>query len=58
MQDAFLILAGAFALALLLVYMVMASQFEHFVHPFIIMFTVPLGFIGVVAGPACRRPDP
>ncbi len=50
MQDAFLILAGAFALAILLVYMVMASQFEHFVHPFIIMFTVPLGIIGVVLG--------
>jgi len=50
MQDAFLILAGAFALAALLVYMVMASQFEHFVHPFIIMFTVPLGIIGVIFG--------
>ena len=50
MQDAFLILAGAFALAILLVYMVMASQFEHFVHPFIIMFTVPLGVIGVILG--------
>ncbi len=50
MQDAFLILAGAFALATLLVYMVMASQFEHFVHPFIIMFTVPLGIIGVIFG--------
>jgi HAE1 family hydrophobic/amphiphilic exporter-1 len=50
MQDAFLILAAAFALALLLVYMVMASQFEHFVHPFIIMFTVPLGIIGVIVG--------
>jgi HAE1 family hydrophobic/amphiphilic exporter-1 len=50
MQDAFLILAAAFALAVLLVYMVMASQFEHFVHPFIIMFTVPLGIIGVIIG--------
>lgn len=50
MQDAFVVLAGAFALAILLVYMVMASQFEHFVHPFIIMFTVPLGIVGVVFG--------
>jgi HAE1 family hydrophobic/amphiphilic exporter-1 len=50
MQEAFLILAGAFALAILLVYMVMASQFEHFTHPFIIMFTVPLGIIGVILG--------
>ncbi|MEN6561585.1 MAG: efflux RND transporter permease subunit [Acidobacteriota bacterium] len=50
MRDAFVILAAAFALAALLVYMVMASQFEHFVHPFIIMFTVPLGVIGVIIG--------
>ncbi len=50
MQEAFLILAAAFALAVLLVYMIMASQFEHFVHPFIIMFTVPLGIIGVIIG--------
>lgn len=50
MQEAFLILAGAFALAVLLVYMIMASQFEHFTHPFIIMFTVPLGIIGVIIG--------
>jgi HAE1 family hydrophobic/amphiphilic exporter-1 len=50
MQEAFLILAGAFALATLLVYMVMASQFESFRHPFIIMFTIPLGLIGVILG--------
>lgn len=50
MQEAFLILAGAFALASLLVYMVMASQFESFRHPFIIMFTIPLSLIGVVLG--------
>jgi HAE1 family hydrophobic/amphiphilic exporter-1 len=50
MQEAFLILAGAFALATLLVYMVMASQFESFRHPFIIMFTIPLGLVGVVLG--------
>jgi HAE1 family hydrophobic/amphiphilic exporter-1 len=50
MQEAFLIIAGAFALATLLVYMVMASQFESFVHPFIIMFTIPLAAIGIAAG--------
>jgi HAE1 family hydrophobic/amphiphilic exporter-1 len=48
MQEAFLILAGAFALATLLVYMVMASQFESFRDPFVVMFTIPLGLIGVV----------
>jgi len=50
MQEAFLIIAGAFALATLLVYMVMASQFESFLHPFVIMFTIPLAAIGIAAG--------
>jgi HAE1 family hydrophobic/amphiphilic exporter-1 len=39
----------ALGLAIFLVYLVMASQFESFVHPFIIIFTLPLGAIGVVA---------
>ena len=38
----------ALALALFLVYIVMASQFESLVHPFIILFTVPLALIGVL----------
>jgi len=38
----------AFVLAILLVYMVMASQFESLLQPFIIMFTLPLAIIGVV----------
>jgi len=50
MTEAFRILALAFALASLLVYMVMASQFESFRHPFVIMFTIPLGLIGVILG--------
>jgi len=48
MQEAFIIMAGAFALATLLVYMIMASQFESFRHPFVIMFTIPLAIIGVI----------
>ena len=36
------------ALAILLVYMVMAAQFESFSHPFTIMFTMPLALIGVI----------
>lgn len=48
MQEAFVIMAGAFSLAILLVYMIMASQFESFRHPFVIMFTIPLGIIGVI----------
>jgi HAE1 family hydrophobic/amphiphilic exporter-1 len=50
MTDAFKTLAAAFLLASLLVYMVMASQFESFRHPFVIMFAIPLGVIGVVVG--------
>jgi HAE1 family hydrophobic/amphiphilic exporter-1 len=48
MQEAFIIMAAAFALATLLVYMIMASQFESFRHPFVIMFTIPLSIIGVI----------
>ena len=48
MMDTFKALAKAFAAALLLIYMIMASQFESFKHPFVIMFTLPLALIGVV----------
>ena len=36
----------AIALAVFLVYLVMASQFESLLHPFVIMFTIPLGVVG------------
>jgi multidrug efflux pump subunit AcrB len=38
----------ALALAVFLVYIVMASQFESLLHPFIIIFTIPLALIGVL----------
>ncbi len=38
----------ALGLAVVLVYMIMASQFQSLVDPFIIMFSVPLGFVGVI----------
>ena len=38
----------AIALAIFLVYLVMASQFESLVQPFIIMFTIPFALIGVM----------
>ncbi len=47
-QEAFFYLALAFIAAILLVYMIMASQFESLVDPLIIMFTVPLSIIGVL----------
>ncbi len=43
-----LILAAILAIAL--VYVLLAVQFESFIEPFIIMITVPLGIIGVVLG--------
>lgn len=48
MIDAMLSLLIAIALGILLMYMVMAAQFENLKQPFIIMFTVPLALIGVI----------
>ncbi|MEI2433383.1 efflux RND transporter permease subunit [Lysobacter yananisis] len=39
-----------FTLALLVVYLVLAAQFESFIHPFVIMLTVPLGVLGALLG--------
>jgi HAE1 family hydrophobic/amphiphilic exporter-1 len=39
----------AFGLAIFMVYLVMASQFESLLHPFVIMFSVPFAIIGVLA---------
>jgi HAE1 family hydrophobic/amphiphilic exporter-1 len=43
-RDLFLLLL----LGMVLVYMVMAAQFESFLDPFIIMFSIPFGFTGVL----------
>lgn len=48
MQEAFVTLSGALLLAIILVYSVMASQFESLRQPFIVMFTMPLALIGVM----------
>lgn len=47
-KKAFQGLLLAFGLAIILVYMVMASQFQSLIDPFIIMFSVPLGMVGVI----------
>lgn len=39
-----------FTLALLIVFLVLAAQFESFVHPAVIMLTVPLGVLGALLG--------
>ena len=40
----------ALALSIFLVYVIMAAQFESLLHPFIIMFSIPLAFVGTIAG--------
>ncbi|MFH1478652.1 MAG: efflux RND transporter permease subunit [Candidatus Omnitrophota bacterium] len=49
MGESFSSLAFALMLSILLVYMIMASQFESLWQPFIIMFTMPLSLTGVFA---------
>ena len=48
MARSFKSLQFALLLAIFLVYLVMASQFESFLHPFVILFTIPLALIGAV----------
>ena len=48
MRETFIALGTVFILAILLVYMIMAAQFESLVHPFTVMFTVPFGLTGVI----------
>jgi hydrophobic/amphiphilic exporter-1 (mainly G- bacteria), HAE1 family len=38
----------AFGLAIFMVYLVMASQFESLLHPFVILFSIPLALVGAV----------
>jgi HAE1 family hydrophobic/amphiphilic exporter-1 len=47
MTASFRSLLFALALAIFLVYLVMASQFESLLHPFVILFSVPLAAVGV-----------
>ncbi len=46
MMEAFAQLALALLVAIALIYMIMAAQFESLLYPFIIMFTIPLAFGG------------
>ncbi len=47
METSFESLRFAILLAVFMVYLVMASQFESLLHPFVILFSVPLSLIGV-----------
>jgi len=48
MQESFQSMQFALVLAVFLVYLVMASQFESLIHPFVILFTIPLALVGAV----------
>ena len=48
MQDSFRSMMLTLAMAVFLVYLVMASQFESLLHPFVILFTIPLALVGAV----------
>lgn len=49
-RESFFWLGLALAIGVILVYMVMASQFESLLDPFVIMFSVPFAFTGVILG--------
>ncbi|MBR3578251.1 MAG: efflux RND transporter permease subunit [Bacteroidales bacterium] len=49
-QEAFADMTTLMVLIVLLVYIVMASQFESFTYPFVIMFSIPFAFTGVFIG--------
>ena len=48
MEASFESMQFALVLAVFLVYLVMASQFESLIHPFVILFTIPLALVGAV----------
>ncbi|MBP7792449.1 MAG: efflux RND transporter permease subunit [Candidatus Goldbacteria bacterium] len=50
MQESMISLLEAFFASLVLIYMIMAALYESFTTPFVILFTIPLGLIGVVLG--------
>ena len=49
-QDMFSDLIMLLLMIIILVYIVMASQFESFMSPFVIMFSIPFAFVGVLLG--------
>ena len=49
-QETFGDLILLLAMIIILVYIVMASQFESFMSPFVIMFSIPFAFVGVILG--------
>ncbi len=54
-QESFMQLGMLLVLIIILVYIVMASQFESLMSPFVIMFSIPFAFIGVIIGLAVTK---
>jgi HAE1 family hydrophobic/amphiphilic exporter-1 len=50
MQESFGYMLTALMLAVIIVYMILAAQFDSFVHPFTIMLSLPLAVIGAFGG--------
>ncbi len=50
MKDSFMEIGKALVLAIVLIYMVLAAQFESFVHPFTIMLSLPFSLVGAILG--------
>jgi hydrophobic/amphiphilic exporter-1 (mainly G- bacteria), HAE1 family len=48
MGESFADMAFALLLAIIIVYMILASQFESFLHPFTIMLSLPLSLVGAI----------
>ncbi len=48
MATSFQSLLIAFLMSVVLIYMIMAAQFESLLHPFLIMFTIPMGLAGTI----------
>ncbi|MCK5597637.1 MAG: efflux RND transporter permease subunit, partial [Candidatus Eisenbacteria sp.] len=54
-QESFLSLFTSFLVAILLIYLILGTEFQSFIQPLIVMFTVPFAFIGVVIGLVVMR---
>jgi multidrug efflux pump subunit AcrB len=54
-QESFMSLFASFLVAILLIYLILGTEFQSFIQPLIVMFTVPFAFIGVVIGLVVMR---
>ncbi|KYZ77603.1 acriflavin resistance protein [Anaerosporomusa subterranea] len=50
MQESFAEIGKALVLAIILIYMVLAAEFESFVHPLTIMLSLPFSLVGAILG--------